>query len=481
MSKPNKNIVTYCEIDKTQFSTTHSFLYHLRKLGTTQKEYYDRYMKFDGEGICKECSGPSKFKGVGHGYSVYCSYRCASINEDARRLKYENTKKALLKKYGVENPGQLKDHREKLEKTCLEKYGDAHYVNVEKAEKTCLQKYGKNNYAKTDEFKKDIEDISLIKYGVKHFTQNSSVKNKAKSTCRKKYGTDSYTQTDEYKNKALDTVNKKYGGYTLASKILRKKYIKTMIGKYGVDNPLKNKDLLQKVQSTNIKRYGGKASTNSAEVIKKIKKTNLAKYGVENTFNTPKTKNTFIEKYGVINPSQIPEVQEKIKGTCLRKYGADAWFKSDTMKSKSKQTCLKKYGVEHPMQNEEIRNKVMKSQLTKSYRLIEYKTIFGDLIHYQSIPELQFIKACEANGTRILNGPVLNYTLCGKNHKYFSDFLVSENSGKRIVEIKRKHVWWYRDLKSGMMKEKARSAILYSQKNKFLPYKILFGDAVNVI
>ena len=108
--------------------------------------------------------------------------------------------------------------------------------------------------------------------------------------------------------------------------------------------------------------------------------------------------------------------------------------------------------------------------------MVEYLTIFGDVVSYQSAPELKFIKLCESLGIKILNGPVLDYKLNGKWHKYNTDFLIFQDIGKRIIEIKRKHKWWFMDLQTGRLKEKVKSTIAYSKLYNYLPYKIVFGD-----
>ena len=89
---------------------------------------------------------------------------------------------------------------------------------------------------------------------------------------------------------------------------------------------------------------------------------------------------------------------------------------------------------------------------------------------------MKFIQLCESHGIKILNGPVLDYEMDNKPHKYFTDFLIFQDVGTRIIEIKRKHKWWFRDLNSGRLIEKVKSAIEYSKLHNYLPYKIIFED-----
>lgn len=41
-----------------------------------QKEYYDKYLKKNKEGICLECGSPTRFMGINIGYKEFCSDKC---------------------------------------------------------------------------------------------------------------------------------------------------------------------------------------------------------------------------------------------------------------------------------------------------------------------------------------------------------------------------------------------------------------------
>ena len=66
-----------CQIcEKVQFESTKSLGHHLRSHKIRPKEYYDRYMKADGEGLCKHCGDETKFEKMSEGYRIYCSRSC---------------------------------------------------------------------------------------------------------------------------------------------------------------------------------------------------------------------------------------------------------------------------------------------------------------------------------------------------------------------------------------------------------------------
>ena len=122
-------------------------------------EYYDKFLKKDGEGICSECEKKTTFRSLNHGYSKTCSKKCA--------MSFRN--KELFKKYGVTNNFQLEHIKEK-------------------SKKTMLKKYGVENTSQLEETKKKKIDTCLKNHGVEHPGQSNSIKNLIKKTNIQKYG-----------------------------------------------------------------------------------------------------------------------------------------------------------------------------------------------------------------------------------------------------------------------------------------------------
>ena len=91
----------------------------------TSKEYYDKFMKKSGEGICKNILDTTIehketfWKNMTVGYYDFCSSKCCN-------------------KVNQKDP----DVRAKRKATHLEKYGDENYVNYELAAKTKMERYG---------------------------------------------------------------------------------------------------------------------------------------------------------------------------------------------------------------------------------------------------------------------------------------------------------------------------------------------------
>ena len=149
---------------------------------------------------CKTCGKLIKFSKRCHSF---CSNRCIGLNKDIQIAK-NNTS---LKNYGVKNPNELQIIKDKIRKTCLEKYGVNSILKLDHVRE--------NNRKIQIENKEIINDkrkqTCLEKYGVVNPLKNDDIKNKSQQTCLEKYGVDNYSKTDEYKNKVKNTCLERYG------------------------------------------------------------------------------------------------------------------------------------------------------------------------------------------------------------------------------------------------------------------------------
>ena len=129
-------------------------------------------------------------------------------------------KRDYVNKYGVENPQQRKEIREKTKNTCLDKYGYENPYQV-------------------PEIKEKIKQTNLKKYGVEYTSQCEQIKEKIKKTMLKKYGVD----------------------HNWKSEKSRTKMKKTMLKKYGVEYALQSNEIKENMKLNNIKKYGCKSPT----------------------------------------------------------------------------------------------------------------------------------------------------------------------------------------------------------------------------
>lgn len=179
-----------------------------------QKEIEGKTGGEDFMGTCKTCKVPTKFHSISRGYVRFCSHDCAIHDKTVSKKRSAGTVSAMMKKYGVSNPGQIPGHNEKVKQTCIERYGDAHYVNPEKAKQTTIKRYGVEHYTQTAEYRASVKETSLREYGVEHFTQDPKIKEKACSTNRERYGVSYTLQSPEVREKGLATLISN-GGYSL--------------------------------------------------------------------------------------------------------------------------------------------------------------------------------------------------------------------------------------------------------------------------
>lgn len=147
-----------CKICKRECENNVGLISHItQNHGIPSKEYYDKYLKKEKEGIC-ECGNKTKYLNISRGYSKFCSQKC-SRNSNEIKEKFRQT---CIKKYGVESPLQDERIKKKIKQINLERYGVENPFQSEeikeKIKQTNLKKYGFENYAQTDEWKEIMKN-----------------------------------------------------------------------------------------------------------------------------------------------------------------------------------------------------------------------------------------------------------------------------------------------------------------------------------
>jgi len=241
-----------CEECKKECKNLRSLSKHIQLTHYPIKKYYDKYVLDNNKNICKLCGKENKFKGLVYGYTNGC------CKLHMNKLGYENRKESLLKSYGVENPFQRTDLKNKIKTTWI-------------------RNYGVDNPNKSKIVRNKLEDTNIKKYGSTCTLGNKEIRKKAEDTCEKNYGTRN----------------------PFSSKIVKEKIKNTNIEKYGVENPLQNREIFDKAFKTRI-------------LIKKYKDTNLLyqasyEYDFLNTFfdNFPDIINGPSIKYMMNDKSKI--------------------------------------------------------------------------------------------------------------------------------------------------------------------------------
>jgi hypothetical protein len=152
--------------------------------------------------------------------------------------------------------------RQRKKNTCIEKYGDENFKNIERAKHTKLEKYGSagfNNRIKAKE-------TSLEKYGVDNISKLEKIKKQKEKTFQNNYKLGSDERLTLAKTRSSSWLSNDV-------KSIIKKSKNTTTERYGVDNILKLEEVALEVSRKN--------KENAKERLEKAKKTIKERYGVE--------------------------------------------------------------------------------------------------------------------------------------------------------------------------------------------------------
>lgn len=151
-----------------------------------------------------------------------CSHQCSGKNQERR----EKIKRTCIEKYGCDNPWKNKEIQEKRKNTFIEKYGvenplsngssirdkvNQHWKDLgvenpgqlqevkDKIKKTNLEKYGNEAYLKSNEFYRRRKETCLKHFGVEHQFLSKEVQDKAKATLVERYGVENAYKMEKCK------------------------------------------------------------------------------------------------------------------------------------------------------------------------------------------------------------------------------------------------------------------------------------------
>lgn len=231
-------------------------------------EKYNRDIKI--EFICSCGKVDSKNFRCMYKNSAYCD-ECMKVKSNERRIK------TYLERYGVINPNNIKDVRDKIKNTCLGKYGVEYSMQSQqvrdKQKQTCLEKYGVEYASQSQYFKDKQKQTCLKKYGVENANKTKETRDKIKKTNLDRYGVEHISQREDFREKCKETSLKNYGveHYTQTTEY-KERYKKTCLNKYGVDNINKLQEINNKKKETSLKNYGVEYPMQNAEFSEKCSK-----------------------------------------------------------------------------------------------------------------------------------------------------------------------------------------------------------------
>jgi len=230
----------------SEFKNANSFTKHLRKHKISTKNYYLFYIDYTA-GICS-CGKEIKFFTIKNGFAKLCRDCNNKYNPD-RINKAKNT---IRERYGVDNPSQVEEFKEKRKQTNLKRFGTEHAMSNPEVMNRC-QKTWKENYPEG------------------HPGRDKKIKSKKKKTCQERYGVNNPSQVEEFKEKRKKTNLEKFGyEYPMTNPEVCDKSIDAMLQKYGVRSALQKEEFLEKARQTNLKNRGTEWPMQHPEVVSKV-------------------------------------------------------------------------------------------------------------------------------------------------------------------------------------------------------------------
>lgn len=410
-----ESICKVCGCSTSNLSN-HVLYKHVREGVIASLEDYYRKFVYTGDpeklGKCVTCGKPVPFISVNKGYRIHCCHECSQKDPEVRKRKKENTKKALIEKYGVTNAGQVPGSREKTRKTKKIRYGSERYNNPEKYKKTMLERYGVENPAKSEDIQERKKKTNLERYGTTFPANSVENRKKIKQRNLEKYGVEWSQQRPEIKAKSVQTSIKKYGGVLMGSPKLRSKIKKTMLERYGVESNLS----LPETQEARVRYWQRTLGVSSPLADPKIREKALQ--GME-------------RKYGTRYAMQVPELFEKQKSTVGGSYRARKY----TTKAGEELTYLSEMEHTFLVDCDEAGLDVVK----------------GDTVKYTRPDD-------------------------GMKHFFYVDFKILYPDGtKQLVEIKGTTGYYYRAVQTGLQKAKNEAAEEFSVQQGYRPYLFLLN------
>ena len=228
----------------------------------TIKDYYDRYLRKDGEGFCFTCGKPLKFYDLTHGYKHYCNAKC----ELADKRIVEKAKRTYKERTGYDHNMHNPESKERVKNTSNERYGGIGFAVQELADKT-LTTYNK-------EHNTNIMKCNMIVHEVPELEQqriNTRIENNNGSyiSIEHRQKLNDITKNPEIIEKRVNTRIENNGSYW--TKEMTEKSKQTSLEKYGYENWSSNPVNYEKTLKNRLIKNNGylsKAEKKFAEMLK---------------------------------------------------------------------------------------------------------------------------------------------------------------------------------------------------------------------
>ncbi len=200
-------------------------------------------------------------------YECSCGNKECFISVSHLRGGQDNCKECIAKKlriicmekYGVENPMQSEEIKEKHKQTCIQNLGVEYPLQSdeirEKSKITCMQKYGVEYSSQSEEIKAKIKQTCVDNLGVDHPMKSDNIKEKHKQTCMQNHKVEYPFQSDDIRKKSKKTCMEKYGvEHPMQVEETKEKLKITCVQKYGVEHHMQVEEIAQKCFESGVRR-----------------------------------------------------------------------------------------------------------------------------------------------------------------------------------------------------------------------------------
>lgn len=203
-----------CEICGKEFKHLGLHLNYKHK-DISHKEYYDKYLKQEGEGFCFTCGNPVKFYDLSHGYQHYCNAKC----ELADKKIIEKAKTTYKERTGYEHNMHNPESKKRVKNTTIEKYGGIGFAVKELAEKS-IKTFNENHNLNIKYAHNIVHEIpELEKQRINTRIKNNNGQYASPEQIKKLIET---SHMPEINKKRVNTRREKYGDRYISNKAYEK-------------------------------------------------------------------------------------------------------------------------------------------------------------------------------------------------------------------------------------------------------------------
>lgn len=168
------------------------------------------------------------------GKELIKSFRRIKEKDYCIKCKAIESKKTCIEKYGIENPSQLQEVKDKKKNTFLKNYGVEHFSKTEdyhiKYINTNLKRYGVKYPLQSQIIKEKMKLTNIKRYGVEYGLQNKDIREKCKQTMLRKYGVTHNSKCKEIRERQIMSCNKTLYKNGTAPSSKQQNYLHQLLG-----------------------------------------------------------------------------------------------------------------------------------------------------------------------------------------------------------------------------------------------------------